>query len=255
MIEINSFRKGVRDGVPICLGYISVAFAFGILATSSGLSVLEAVLISALNVTSAGQLAAVPIIAMGGGFFELALTQLIINMRYALMSVSLSQKLSRGVCLADRFAISFVNTDEVFAVASSNVGAVGRRYMYGLILTPFLGWTGGTLLGALAGNILPELVVSALGIALYAMFIAIVVPVARADGKVALCALVAITLSCILYYTPVLRDIPSGFAIIISAVAASLIFAFVAPLPDEDEECREDDGAKKIAPSEEGGRA
>lgn len=233
MQEINSFRKGIRDGIPICLGYISVAFAFGILATSSGLSVLEATLISALNVTSAGQLAAVPIIAMGGGFFELALAQLVINMRYALMSVSLSQKLSRSVSLPDRFAISFVNTDEVFAVAMSNPYPVGRKYLYGLILTPFFGWTSGTLLGALAGNILPELLVSALGIALYAMFIAIVIPAGVGDKKVALCALAAVVLSCVLYFTPVLKEIPSGFAIIISAVLASLLFAIVAPISDE----------------------
>ena len=233
MLENNSFIKGLRDGVPICLGYISVAFAFGILATSSGLSIAEAVLISAFNVTSAGQLAAVPIIALGGGFFELALTQLVINIRYALMSVSLSQRLSRSVSLADRFVISFVNTDEVFAVAMSGGNLLGRKYLYGLIITPFLGWTLGTFLGAVAGNILPEVMVSALGIALYAMFIAVVVPAARDDKKVFLCSLFAITLSCILYFTPVLRDIPSGFSVIISAVSASIIFAIVAPIPDE----------------------
>ncbi len=235
MLEINSFKKGVRDGIPICLGYISVAFAFGILATGSGLSVLEAVLISALNVTSAGQLAAVPIIAMGGGFFELALTQLIINLRYALMSVSLSQKLGRSVRLSDRFLVSFVNTDEVFAVAMSSSCPVGRKYLYGLILTPFLGWTLGTLCGALAGNVLPPLMVSALGIALYAMFVAIVIPAARGDKRVALCALLAAVISCALYYTPVLRNIPSGFAIIISAVLASLVFAVAAPIKDGEE--------------------
>ncbi|MBE6537781.1 MAG: AzlC family ABC transporter permease [Ruminococcaceae bacterium] len=249
MLEINSFRKGLRDGIPICLGYVSVAFAFGILATSQGLSVLEAVLISALNVTSAGQLAAVPIIAMGGGFFELALTQLVINMRYALMSVSLSQRMGKSISLADRFAISFVNTDEVFAVAMSSGLQVGRKYMYGLILTPFFGWTTGTLVGALAGNILPGVIVSALGIALYAMFIAIVIPAARGDKKVALCSLLAIGLSCLLYFTPVLRDIPSGFAIIISAVLASLVFAILAPIPDEEES--DEQGQKIIDTAEE----
>lgn len=235
MLENNSFKKGVKDGIPICLGYLSVSFAFGILATGSGLSVLEAVLISALNVTSAGQLAAVPIIALGGGFFELALTQLVINMRYALMSVSLSQKLGRSISLADRFLISFVNTDEVFAVAMSNSLGVGRNYMFGLILTPFLGWTTGTLLGALAGNILPSVMVSALGIALYAMFIAIVIPAAREDKKVSLCSLVAVILSCILYYVRIFKEIPSGFAIIISAVLASLIFAVFAPVEDDED--------------------
>ncbi len=255
MQEINSFKKGIRDGIPICLGYISVAFAFGILAVSSGLSVLEAVLISAFNVTSAGQLAAVPIIALGGGFFELALAQFIINLRYALMSVSLSQKLGGSVSLSDRFLISFVNTDEVFAVAMSNSSLVGRKYLFGLILTPFLGWTSGTLLGALAGNVLPSVIVSALGIALYAMFIAIVVPASREDKNVALCSLLAVTLSCILYFTPVLKDIPSGFAIIICAVLASLLFAIVAPVKDDAEDSDKANISDTEADGEEEGNA
>ena len=234
MQENNNYKMGLRDGIPICLGYLSVSFAFGIFATSSGLSVLEAVLISAFNVTSAGQLAAVPIIAGSGGFFELALAQLIINLRYALMSVSLSQKLGRSVRLADRFAIAFVNTDEVFAVASAQHGTVGKKYLYALIATPFLGWTLGTFLGAVAGNVLPALVVSALGIAIYAMFIAIVIPAAKDDKSTALCALVSIVLSCVFTFTPVLNRIPDGFVIIICAVFASALFAIVAPVPDEE---------------------
>ena len=176
MNENNSFKKGIKDGIPICLGYISVAFAFGIFATESGLSVLQSLLISMTNVTSAGQLAGVPIMASSGTFLELIVSQLVINLRYALMSVSLSQKLGESVKLKDRFIISFVNTDEVFAVASGNKHHVGKKYLYGLILTPYLGWSLGTLLGAAAGNILPASIVSALGIAIYAMFVAIVIP-------------------------------------------------------------------------------
>ncbi|MBQ7387012.1 MAG: AzlC family ABC transporter permease [Clostridia bacterium] len=243
MQENNNFRMGLRDGIPIALGYLSVSFAFGIFATGSGLSVLEAVLISALNVTSAGQLAAVPIIVSAGAFAELALSQLIINLRYALMSVSLSQRLGDSVRLRDRFLISFVNTDEVFAVAMSKECAVGRKYMLGLIITPFFAWTLGTFLGAVAGNILPAIVVSALGIAIYAMFIAIVIPEAKKNLMTALCALVSIALSCAFYFIPVLKSVPSGFVVIICAVAASLFFAHVAPIPDEalgaDEEVRD----------------
>ena len=146
MREHNSFRDGIRDGIPICLGYLSVSFAFGIFAVGSGLSILEALLISMTNVTSAGQLAAVPIFAGGGTLIELAVSMFVINMRYALMSVSLSQKLGKSVRFADRFLIAFVNTDEVFAVASAKPGSVGRRYFFGLILTPWLGWATGTLL-------------------------------------------------------------------------------------------------------------
>lgn len=242
MKENNNFKWGLRDGLPICFGYLSVSFAFGIFATSSGLSLFESVMISIFNLTSAGQLAAVPIIASSGGFLELALTQLVINLRYALMSVSLSQRLGNSVRLRDRFLIAFANTDEVFAVASAQPTSVGRRYLFGLILTPPIGWTLGTLLGAAAGNILPPVVLSALGIAIYAMFIAIVIPVARADKKTALCALLSVMLSCAFYFIPTLKAIPSGFVIIICAVVASAFFAVIAPveMPEQgDEEVRD----------------
>lgn len=230
-----TFRKGLIDGLPVCIGYLSVSFAFGIFAVSSGFSIAEALMISMFNVTSAGQLAGVPIIAGGGMMAELAMSQLIINLRYALMSVSLSQRLDSSVRLRDRFLIAFVNTDEVFAIASSQRDMVGRRYLYGLILTPYLGWSAGTLLGAIAGDILPTVVTSALGIAIYGMFIAIVTPVARADRATAICVLIAAVLSFIFYYVPVLSTVPSGFVIIICAVIAAGIMAVVAPVkPDEE---------------------
>lgn len=235
MAQKNNFKRGILDGIPIGLGYISVAFAFGIMATGAGLSVTEATLISLFNVTSAGQLAAVPIIASHGGFIELALTQLIINLRYALMSVSLSQKSDKTVRIRDRFLISFANTDEVFAVASSKEGNVGRSYLYGLIIMPIFGWTLGTFLGAVSGNVLPAVINSALGIAIYAMLVAVVVPKAREDGSCALLVLLSIVLSCVFYFAPILRDIPSGFTIIICSVAASALFAVVRPVADEED--------------------
>lgn len=230
---------GIRDGLPICFGYFAVSFAFGIFATSSGLSILEAVFISAFNLTSAGQLAAVPIIAGGGSFIELALTQLVINARYALMSVSLSQRLGSTVKMRHRFLIAFANTDEIFAVSSSKEAHVGLKYMLGLIVTPFLGWTLGTLVGAAAGNILPDMVVVALQIAIYAMLIAVVVPAAKDNGKVAIAALLAIALSCVFYFVPIFKLIPSGFSIIIIAVGVSALMAIFAPLPDEKAENEE----------------
>ena len=237
MKENNSFLWGMRDGIPICLGYLSVSFAFGIFATSCGLSILEATLISLFNVTSAGQLAAVPIIASLGSYIELALTQLVINMRYALMSVTLSQKFGKTITFRDRFAFAFVNTDEVFAVATGRPGTVGRRYMYGLIITPVIGWTTGTALGALAGNILPTVAISALGVAIYAMFVAIVTPGVMAQRSTAVLVLLSAILSSVFYYLPYLRErIPSGFVIIICAAVASTILALVAPVPDEPEE-------------------
>lgn len=231
MREINSFKKGFISGMPICIGYLSVSFAFGIFSIQNGLSLLEALLISITNLTSAGQLAGVPIIAVSGSFTELAITQLVINSRYALMSVSLSQKLGKSISMMDRFIISFANTDEVFAVASSNRLNVGKRYMYGLIIPPFLGWTTGTFLGALAGDTLPAQVTSALSIAIYGMFIAIVVPPAKKERPTFLCVVISIVLSLVFYYLPVLKNsIPSGFTIIICSVIASAIVAFLAPL-------------------------
>ena len=231
----NNFLKGVIDGIPICLGYLSVSFAFGIFSVENGLSIIQALLISMTNVTSAGQLAAVPIIAGGGTLIELAVSQLVINLRYALMSVSLSQKLGKSVRMLDRFIIAFVNTDEVFAVASAKYGAVGRRYLYGLILTPYLGWSIGTLIGAAAGNILPHAIISALGIAIYGMFIAIVIPQTKKSKSTALCVITAIALSCAFRYIPLLGSVPSGFVIIICAALASALFAVISPISDGEE--------------------
>jgi len=228
-IKENTFLKGITDGIPICLGYFSVAFAFGIFSVSNGLTSLEALLISMTNVTSAGQLAAVPIIVSGGTLFELAASQLIINLRYALMSITLSQKLDNSISLLDRFIIAFVNTDEVFAVASSKK-SVGRNYMFGLILTPWLGWSAGTIVGAVAGNILPAMLISALGIAIYGMFIAIVVPPAKEDKHVLFCVIIAIILSCLFRFIPLLSKVQSGFVIIICSVIASAVSAILFPI-------------------------
>ena len=234
MNEINSFKKGIKAGLPICIGYFPVSFAFGIFSVENGLSILQAVLISLTNLTSAGQLAAVPIMVGGGTIIELILAQLVINSRYSLMSISLSQKLSKSVKMSHRFLIAFGNTDEIFAVASSNKEKVGTKYMLGLILTPVIGWVSGTLTGAVAGNILPEVVTSALGVAIYGMFIAIVVPVIKEEKSTALCVGVAIILSCIFYYAPVLKEIPTGFTVIICAVVASALFAFIKPITIEE---------------------
>lgn len=234
----NSFKKGVLDGIPIGIGYLSVSFAFGIMAVQCGLSPLEALLISMTNLTSAGQLAGAPIIAAGGSFVELAMTQLIINSRYALMSVSLSQKLDKRVTLLDRFIIAFGNTDEIFAVSTGKEGSVGRRYFYGLMLTPWIGWSSGTIFGALAGSALPTIVTSSLGVAIYAMLIAIVVPKAKEDKPTALCVLVSIALSCSFKYLPFLADFSAkygGFVIVICAVVASLVFALACPIKAEEE--------------------
>ena len=232
----NSFKNGILDGLPICFGYLTVSFTFGIFAVASELSVLETILISLTNLTSAGQLAAVPIIAGGGLLLELALSQLIINLRYALMSLTLSQRFGRDVKMYDRFLIAFANTDEIFAVSSSKPYLVSRRYMYGLILTPFLGWGLGTALGAILGDVLPQDIVSALQLAIYGMFVAIVIPAVKKEKATALCVIIALALSCLFYFVPLLNTIPSGFTIIICAVIASVIMAIIKPIKVNEEE-------------------
>lgn len=230
---MKNYLKGLRHGVPIALGYLSVAFAFGIQATTSGLSALQAVLISFFNVTSAGQLAGLQLMVAGGGLAEMALTQLTINLRYALMSLSLSQKLDETMTTPHRLLLSFCNTDEVFAVASQQPGKVGRAYLYGLTNGPFLGWTLGTALGALAGGFLPGAVTDALGVAIYGMFIAIVLPPFRRYREVRAVVLVAVAMSCAFQFFSFFSFLSSGFRVIVCAVTASALGAWLAPRPAE----------------------
>lgn len=234
-MEQNSFKKGIIDGIPICLGYISVSFTFGLACVGGGLPIWAAVLISMTNLTSAGQFAGLSVMLCSGGLIEMALTQLVINLRYSLMSISLSQKLGKSVELTDRFIIAFCNTDEIFAVASAQPQNVGKRYMYGLAVTPYFGWAFGTLLGAAVSNLLPQRAISALGVAIFGMFLAIVIPAAKKKMSVALCVGVAIIVSSGLYYIPFFSFISSGFQIIISAVIAAAVGAALFPIDEKGE--------------------
>ena len=228
----SPFVRGMAHGMPIALGYLSVSFGFGILAARGGLSVLAASLISATNLTSAGQAAGLQVILAGGSLLEIALTQLIINLRYALMGFSLSQKLDQSFTAPRRLLVSYGITDEIYAVAVSRPEPLTARYMYGLILTPFLGWTAGTALGALAGRLLPDVVTDAMGIVLYGMFLAIFVPVARKDKRVLCVVLLAAAFSAVFKY--LLPGVSGGFAVILSALAASVAGALLFPLREEE---------------------
>ncbi len=240
-MAISSFKKGVSDGIPIGLGYLSVSFAFGMMASSGGLPIWATIAISMTNLTSAGQMAGLGLILSGGSFIEMALTQLIINIRYALMSLSLSQKLNSGVTFLHRLFISFGNTDEIFAVASSQSGEVGKKYMYGLITMPYLGWTIGTAIGAIAGQALPQLVCSALNIMLYGMFIAIFVPPAKSYSPVLKVVILAIVLSCAFAWFPGLNRVSSGFVIIICTLISAIFGAVFFPVESDTEGGRENE--------------
>jgi predicted branched-subunit amino acid permease len=233
------FGNGLRDGVPIGLGYLSVSFGFGITAVGQGLHVLEALLISMTNLTSAGQVAGVTVMVAGGTVAmivaEMILTQLIINLRYSLMGITLTQRLDSKCTTKHRMMMSFGMTDEIFALAASKPYPVGPSYFYGLMTAPYIGWAMGTLLGALAGQILPMSVRLALGIAIYAMFVAIVLPPMKRERGVLMVVGIAAGLSCLLHYVPFLQFISDGFAIIICAVIAALLMAWLKPIPEEEE--------------------
>ena len=230
----SQFFKGLCQGIPIALGYLSVAFGFGIMATRAGLSVLQSAGVSISNLTSAGQAAGVGVIAAGGTLIEMALTQIVINLRYSLMGISLSQKLSPNFSTWKRLIAAHGITDEIFAVAVSQKEPLTASFMYGLMSLPIAGWTTGTFLGALFGQILPENITNALGLMLYAMFIAIIVPAAKKEKRVLLCVLLAAAIS--VFFKFVFPSLTSGFSIIISACLSAVFCSLVAPVSEEDEE-------------------
>ena len=229
------FTKGIRDGIPIALGYFSVSIAFGLMAVEAGCTWVEAMLISLTNLTSAGQFAGVTVLAHMGTYIEMALTQLVINSRYALMGISLSQKVNARFKRLWRVILGFAITDEIFAVAIGQEGEISRRYFAGLAIIPIIGWTSGTIVGAVLGNIMPEIITSALGVALYGMFIAVVVPKARENIHVLAVVIIAVAISVALRYIPVFSGISAGFAIIICAVIASAAGAVFFPVKEDEQ--------------------
>lgn len=230
------FRDGFRDGFPIGVGYLSVSIGFGIMAVAQGLPVLAAILMSLTNLTSAGQVAGLTVITAGGTMAELALSQLIINMRYSLMSITMSQRMDETMTTGKRMIIGFDVTDEIFAVSTAKTNLVGFSYMLGLVLPCIIGWTTGTTLGAVAGNIMPILIRNALSIAIYGMFIAIVVPPAKTNATILAATLLSAAVSCCFHYFPCFDSVGSGFSIIISGLVAAAVLALLAPIQTENEQ-------------------
>lgn len=230
-----TFKKGLKDGLPIAIGYLSVSFAFGILAVNSGLPIWAPIITSLTNFTGTGQFVGTTLIAASASIAEIAFTLLIINARYVLMSISLSQRLEK-VSIWKKLIIAFGNTDEIFAVAVSKYCDLSFKYMAGLILCSFTGWVGGTALGALCGSIIPQSILSAMGIALYAMFIAIIIPPAKKSRAVLLVIALGALISVAIYYIPFINQLNSSWRIIIAGVVSTLIGTFVMPLKDEPKE-------------------
>lgn len=227
-----NYKRGLRAGIPIGLGYLSVSFTFGIMAVSYGFSWWQAVIISATTLTSAGQLAGIGIMQVPGQYFDMLVSQLTINIRYSFMSISLSQKLSPKFKGISRWLLGYFMTDEIFAVASTEK-EVSRSFFLGLSTLPWFGWTIGTLTGALLGNVLPDNVMNALSLAIYGMFVAIVSPEMKKSKPIVIVVLISIALSCAFKWVPGLREISGGLAISISAIIAASLGAWLFPVKDE----------------------
>ena len=223
------FSKGFIDGLPIGIGYFAVSFSFGI-AGSKFLPWDFVTLISMTNLTSAGQFAGIQIMQAAGTFIEMAIATFFINLRYSLMAISLSQKVSPSFKTPQRLLLSVGITDEIYALAMSQKEAVTPLYFLGLTALPYIGWSLGTFCGAIAGQVLPAILTNALGVALYGMFIAIVIPQMNLHKPTCVAVAIAIALSLAFRYIPILQGISAGFSIILCALIASLFCARFFPV-------------------------
>ena len=228
------FLAGAREGMPVCAGYFSVSFGFGAVAVAEGIRVLDAVLISAVNLTSAGQFAGITVIAAAATLLEMFLTQLVINSRYALMSLALGQRLGESMGTWKRMLIAFFNTDEIFALAMRQREKPTLPFLLGIGTVSFVGWVGGTLMGALAGSVLPLSLRTAMGVLLYGMFVAILVPQAKEEKPKLGAMLLAVLFSSMFWWIPGMNQVSQGLAIVISTVAAAGICALLFPVADEE---------------------
>ena len=231
----NEYKDGVRTGIPVGLGYFSVSFGFGAMAIAQGLKALDATLISLTNLTSAGQFAGLTLIVAMGTLWEMIVKQIVINSRYSLMSIALAQRMGERIGFFPRLFIAFFNTDEIFALAMARPKALSVPFMLGLGTLPILGWTSGTLMGALAGSVLPADIRAALGVMLYGMFIAIVVPPAKQEKPVLITVILALMFSCCFSWIPALKSVSAGISIVICTVAAAAIAAVLFPVAEDEE--------------------
>lgn len=230
------WRSGVRDGIPIALGYLAVSFTFGIVAKKAGLNAFQGPLMSVTNLTSAGQFAALGIISAGASYWEMAITQLVINLRYCLMSCALSQKLDERTPFWHRFPLAFGVTDEIFGVSVMREGKLNPFYNYGLMTVAIPGWTLGTLLGIVSGSVLTPRMVSALGVALYGMFLAVIVPPARENRVLAWLIPLSMFMSLLFAKLSLFDGLSAGTKIIALTVLISAAAAFLFPVGEKIDE-------------------
>ena len=227
------YRRGLKDGIPIALGYFAVSFTLGITARNAGFSALQAMVASLTNNASAGEYAAFALISAGAGYLEVAVMTLVANARYLLMSCALSQKLSPDTPLIHRLLIGYDVTDEIFGISIARSGYLDPFYTYGAMTVAIPGWGVGTLLGVLVGNVLPLRAVSALSVGLYGMFLAIILPPARKDRIIAGVVGLSFALSFAAARLPLLAGVSSGIKTIVLTVAIALGAAILFPVREE----------------------
>ncbi len=227
------YLRGMRDGIPIALGYFAVAFTLGITAKKAGLTALQASVMSATMLASAGQFAAINMIATGAGFLEMVVTELVVNLRYLLMSSALSQKVRRDKPFFHRFLMAYGVTDEIFGISIAVEGRLHPAYLYGAATTAAPGWVLGTFLGSVIGMVLPGRVMSALNVALYGMFLAVVIPPSRRSRIIAGVVVASMAASVAFSLLPGLKEISSGFQMIILTILVAGAAAVLFPVKEE----------------------
>lgn len=232
--KFNWYKKGIRDGVPIALGYFAVSFALGIAAKQAGFNAFQAALTSFLINASAGEFAGFTLISAGASYIEVAVMELVANARYLLMSTALSQKLPPDTPLRHRMLVGFDVTDEIFGISMAVDGDLCPWYNYGAMTVAIPGWSIGTMLGVIMGNVLPASVVSALGVGLYGMFIAIIIPPARKEKVIAGVVAVSFAASFAAAKLPLINRMPSGIKTIALTVIIALAAALIFPVKDEE---------------------
>ena len=235
----KNYFAGIRDGIPIALGYFAVGFTLGIAAREAGITPFQAGLMSALMHASAGEFAVLTVIASGSGYLAMIVTQFIINIRYFLMSCSLSQKISPNTSLPKRLLLSYFVTDEIFGVSASVKGELNPAYPLGAATVGSPGWILGTVLGAVVGNILPDSLASALSVALYGMFLAVVIPASKQDKTIAAVVLASMASSCLFTFLPALAEIDSGTRIIFLTLVIASAAAIIKPVSTDTEKAAE----------------
>lgn len=231
----KEFKEGIRDGIPIGLGYLAVSFSLGVAAKGAGLTAFQGFIASFLNNASAGEYAGFTVIAANASYLEMMLMTLIANARYLLMSCALSQKFAPDTPLRHRLLVGFDVTDEIFGITIARPGTLNPYYTYGAIVVATPCWAGGTALGVIAGNLLPLRVVSALSVALFGMFLAVIIPPARKNHVVAILILISFLASFSAASLPYISQLSSGTRTILLTVVISAVAAALFPVGDGEE--------------------